>query len=92
MPDQERPRFQLRLTPELEALVIESAKKKRRSRNAEIVEALEWRFQPDAAMRLAEAIRPMLSTLTEEQQATFVELVQAMAVRTPGKRKRKGGP
>jgi hypothetical protein len=90
MHDQERPRFQLRLTPELEALVIESAKKNRRSRNAEILTSLEWRYRPDAAMALAEAIRPLLDTLTAEQRATFVELVGAMAKGAAGK-KRKGG-
>lgn len=88
MPDPERPRFQLRLTPELEALVIESAKKKRRSRNAEILDALEWRYRPDAAMHLAEAIRPLMDRLTETQRATFIELVQAMADGAAGKRRR----
>jgi hypothetical protein len=91
MPDQERPRFNLRLTPELEALVIESARKGRRSKNAEILTALEWRYRPDAALRLAEAIRPLLDNLTEEQRATFVELVQAMAEGVKGKRRKKGG-
>lgn len=90
MRDQDRPRFNLRLTPELEALVVEQARKNRRSKNAEILKALEWRYRPDAAMRLAEAIRPLLDTLTEEQRATFVELVATMAKGAAGK-KRKGG-
>lgn len=90
MPDQERPRFNLRLTPELEALVIKSARKRRHSKNAEILNALEWRYRPDAALLLAEAMRPLLDTLTEEQRATLVELVLALA-RPQGKRKRKGG-
>jgi hypothetical protein len=88
MPDLERPRFNLRLTPELEALVNESARKNRRSKNAEILTALEWRFQPDTAMQLAEAIRPMLDRLSEEQRATFVELVKTMAAE-PGKQRGK---
>lgn len=75
----ERPRFNLRLTPELEALVIEASRKNRTSKNAEILTALEWRFQPDAALQLAEAMRPLIETLSEEQRASLVRLVTTMA-------------
>jgi hypothetical protein len=84
----ERPRFNLRLTPELEALVIEASRRNGRSKNAEILTALEWRYKPDAALQVAEAMRPLLESLDEKQRATFVELVSAMAGKPAAKGRR----
>lgn len=84
----ERPRFNLRLTPELDALVIEASRKNRRSKNTEILTALEWRFQPDAALQLAEAMRPLIETLDEQQRSSLVQLVTTMAAGAAGKRRR----
>lgn len=84
------PRFNLRLTPELEALVVQSSKKNRRSKNAEILSAIEWRYQPDAALKLAEALRPLLATLSEEQIEMLLEVVNAMAAGIKKKPARRG--
>jgi hypothetical protein len=84
--ESDRPRFNLRLTPDLEALVIQSSRRHGRSKNAEIVSALEWRYGDNPALELAEALKPLLEKLTDEQRAQLVEIVKAMAA--GGKRRR----
>lgn len=79
MADQENPRFNLRLTPELEALVNQASKKNRRSKNGEILTALEWRYRPKRALTIAEAIEPLLDKLSEEQMAQLVDIIRTMA-------------
>lgn len=60
--------------------MIEASRRNGRSKNAEILTALEWRFQPDhVALQLAEAMRPLIETLDEKQRASLVQLVTAMA-------------
>jgi len=79
MAESENPRFNLRLTPELEAHMIQSSKKHGRSKNAEILAALEWRYSGNAALVLAEALEPLLENLTDEQRENLVEIIRAMA-------------
>lgn len=90
MAESDRPRFNLRLTDELEAAVNRSSKEHGRSKNAEILAALEQRYIPDPAADLAEAMRPLLARLTDEQRAALVEIVKAMAAGAPRKPGRKG--
>ena len=88
MADQERSRFTLRLTPELEAAVNQSQRKHRRSKNAEILAALDWRYRPDRALDLAQALRPLLDALSEKQMAALLDIVETMAKGAKRKKKR----
>lgn len=88
MADSDRPRFNLRLTPELEALVHQSSRKNGRSKNAEILAALEWRYHRDPALEIAEAMRPLLDSLSEEQRGQLVEIVTDLARGAAKKRRR----
>lgn len=84
MAEIDRPRFNLRLTPELERLLAQSTRRTGRSKNAEILRALEWHLRPDPARQLAEAMKPLLDTLSADQLEALTNIVQTMA-----RRKRK---
>jgi hypothetical protein len=75
----DHPRFNLRLTPELDQLVIQSARTNRRSKNAEILAALDWRLKPTPALKIAEAIAPMLEKLSPAQLEQLVDIIRTMA-------------
>ncbi|RUU10043.1 hypothetical protein EOD08_34030 [Mesorhizobium sp. M6A.T.Ca.TU.002.02.2.1] len=64
------PSFHLRLSPELKAKLL--AARGRNSLNREIIERLERTFEPDPALRLAEALRPLLASLDYLDQEKFV--------------------
>lgn len=79
MQDQ-RPRFNLRLTPELDTLVNRSSRTTGRSKNAVILDALDWRLNAEHPDRdLVDALRPLLENLTDDQRAALVAIVAAMA-------------
>lgn len=65
-----------RLKDDLQAAVDRGGK----SLNDEIVKRLERSFGPDdAVMRLAEILKPMMDTLSEEDQATLIAAARVLA-------------
>lgn len=76
----DRSRFNLRLTEELDQLIHQASRRAGRSKNAIILDALEWRFQPDnAVVELAEALQPLVEVLSDEQRTALLDAVRTMA-------------
>jgi hypothetical protein len=71
------PRHNLRLTPELKAKLGHAAIDNRRSMNAEIVERLNRSFEPDPAALIAQALRPVAG-LTDADRQKVGELLAAI--------------
>lgn len=66
------PSFHLRLPPTLKAQL--QAARGRNSLNREIIERLERTFEPDPAIRFAEALRPFLAGMDHSDQEKLVAL------------------
>lgn len=75
MPAPEQPRFNLRLTPELQAELERAKSESGHSMNREILSRLERTFEPDAALQLADSIRPILDKMSEEDRQKVVMMV-----------------
>lgn len=84
------PRFNLRLTPDLKADLTRARAESGRSMNAEILARLSLTFNPDPAMKLADAIRPALEEVPEGDRSKFVDLaVDAIGILGHGRRRKK---
>lgn len=58
--------------------------------NAEILARLSLTFEPDPALRLAEALRPLMATLPADDQAEFVVLAaRAVGILSRSRKRRK---
>lgn len=71
MPQEER-RFNLRLTPEIEAELLRARKTSARSMNGEILARLALTFRADPASRLTDVFRPLLERLDDSERERFV--------------------
>lgn len=89
MPEPEQPRFNLRLTPDLKADLAHARKASGRSMNGEILARLSLTFQPDAATQLAEALRPLLSSLDETDRDAMVKHITGAIAIVSRKKTRK---
>lgn len=75
MPAPEQPRFNLRLTPDIQAELERAKKASGRSMNREILDRLARSFAPDPALQLADSIRPILDKMEEDDQRKVVAMV-----------------
>lgn len=75
MPRPEPYKFNLRLTPEIEAALVRARKISARSMNAEILARLRLSFDPDPAARLTEIFRPLVERLDDDERERFVTSV-----------------
>ncbi|RUM97887.1 Arc family DNA-binding protein [Pseudaminobacter arsenicus] len=88
MSQQEPPRFNLRLTPDLQKRIKHAAIESERSVNAEILARLETTFSPDPTAQLAAVLRPFAS-LGDHDRAKIVELLaQTVDILAKGTAKR----
>ncbi|MCA0032713.1 Arc family DNA-binding protein [Mesorhizobium sp. B263B2A] len=76
MPQPDQPRFNLRLTPEIEAALVRARKVSARSMNAEILARLRLTFDQDPAARLTEIFRPLVERLDDDERARFIDSVE----------------
>lgn len=76
MPRPEPYKFNLRLTPEIEAALIRARKISARSMNAEILARIRLTFDPDPAARLTEIFRPLIERLDDDERARFIDSVE----------------
>jgi len=88
---QSPPSFHLRLPADLKSQLEVSAQSRGKSLTREMIDRLERTFEPDAAMQLADSLRPFLDKLDDEQRRDAVEmgarlLDLALLVRKPRKR------
>ena len=88
---QSPPSFHLRLPADLKSQLEVSAQSRGKSLTREMIDRLERTFEPDAAMQLADSLRPFLDKLNDEQRRDAVEmgarlLDLALLVRKPRKR------
>ena len=88
MPQPDPPSFHLRLPPELKDKL--QSVRGGNSLNTEIVQRLERSLEPDPAMRLANALRPLLASLTDDERDRFVSLaIDAAGILAASGRRRK---
>lgn len=66
--------FHLRLPSDLKGKLESSTETSGRSLNREILDRLDRSFDPDPAMQLAEAIRPIIDKMSEQDQNRIVAL------------------
>ncbi|TPL30208.1 Arc family DNA-binding protein [Mesorhizobium sp. B2-4-7] len=85
MPQAERPRFNLRLTPELKVELTKARRQSGRSMNAEILAQLKLVFEPDPTLQLAQNLRPLFDKLEEADRDTLLEhIAGAVAILAKG--------
>lgn len=75
MPQPEQQRFNLRLTPEIEAALVRARQISARSMNAEILARLKLTFDPDPAARLTDIFRPFVDRLDDAEREKFIDSV-----------------
>ncbi len=89
MSESDLPSFHVRLPPRLKERL--QASKGSNSLNREIVERLEQTFEdPDFTYELAKIFRPLMRTLSEEDQKTLMMLTAAVIAVLAKGRPRKG--